>query len=354
MRSSLMLLSVLSFSSLSAQTWRVDPKPVISIGTSDLSGSELLKVTSAHRLADGRIVVTNGDPREVRVFGKDGKLLSRFGRPGKGPGEFGYSIALLPTAGDSIVVWDFGNRRRLLFQSDGKLVKETSDPAGTSAAGQLTVFRRTLVRFGSRGQNACLLQAIAALPRVNDPVLREVFADEAGRVWSRSGSGATWALHTEAGQSLGTVTLPAGMELFQAGKDFVLGRTTDDDGFDHVRLLRATLPPAPSTRQGCVTPPPDTTMASKIVAAATKTDMCNAITASEAYFADHATYPASFEAMKEVGYQMSKAAYEGDLVVLRSSATGYRYAIFHRKSTYMCLVDVGGGGWMDGVLMCGF
>lgn len=354
MRSVLALLLLVPCSSLSAQTWRVDPKPVTSIGASDMSGSELLKVSSALRLADGRIVVTNGDPREVRVFSKDGKLLSRFGRPGKGPGEFGYAIALLPTAGDSIVVWDFGNRRRLVYQPDGKLVKEISDPAGASAAGQVTIFRRTLARFGSRGNNACLLQAIDALPPVRGAVLREVFADEAGRVWSRDGGGAAWALHTMAGRSLGTVTLPVGMELFQAGKDFVLGRTADQDGFDHVQLLRATLPPASSARQPCVTPPPDTTMAAKVAAAATKTDMRNALTAFEAYFANHATYPSTFDALKDTGYRMSGAAYEGDFVVLRSSATGYRFAIFHRKSTYMCLVEVGGGGWMDGVLMCGW
>jgi hypothetical protein len=318
-----------------------------------MSGSELLKVSSAHRLSDGRIVVTNGDPREVRVFGQSGKLQSRFGRAGKGPGEFGYAIALLPAGGDSILVWDFGNRRKLLYQPDGKLIKETSDPAGVSAAAQVSIFQRTRVRLGSRGDNACIRLAIAAMPPIGGPTLREAFADEAGRIWSRAGEGATWALYTVAGRSLGTVTLPARIELFQAGKDFILGRTTDDDGFDHVLLLRATLPSAPNGNPACTMPPLDTTMAAKIAGAATKTDMRNAMTAAEMYFAQHATYPATFDALKETRYQMSKAAYDGDFVVLHANANGYAFAIFHRKSSYMCLVEVGGGGWMDGVLMCG-
>lgn len=286
MRSSLILLSVMSFSSLSAQAWRVDPKPVTSIGTADMSGSELLKVSSARRLADGRIVVTNGEPREVRVFGKDGVFLTRFGRTGKGPGEFGYSIDLLPTSGDSILLWDPGNRRTLLYQADGMLLKEATDPAGTSSS-QMGLFRRTLARMRPREENSCVKQAIAALPVPPIGTIREMFVDEAGRIWSRENGGTSWAIHTVDGRSLGGVRLPVGMELFQAGKDFVLGRTTDNDGFDHVQLLHAVLPSAPPTSRPCITPPQDTVPVSAIIVAATKTDMRNGMTVFEAYHSKH-------------------------------------------------------------------
>ncbi len=354
MPSSLVLLSVLWFSPLSAQAWRVDPKPVTSIGTSDMSGSELLKVTSAHRLSDGRIVVTNGDPREVRIFNRDGKLLSRFGRSGQGPGEFGYAIELLPTAGDSILVWDLGNRRRVLYRPDGTVLEQFVDPAGSAVMGPVGLFRRTLARMRPREENSCVKQAIAALPVPPIGTIRELFADDAGRIWTRENGGASWGVHGVDGRPLGAVMLPVGMELFQAGKDFVLGRTTDNDGFDHVLLLRATLPSAPPGRRLCVTPPQDTMPVSKIVAAATKTDMRNAMVAFEAYYSDHGKYPTSVADLK--GFRMSEPD-DGVFVVSRVGAGGYVFGIFNRKTLYMCLVGVGDGipaGWPNGVLMCGW
>jgi hypothetical protein len=354
MRNRLILISLVSFSPLPAQTWRVDPKPVTSIGASDMSGSELLKVSSAHRLADGRIAVTNGDPREVRIFSKDGKLLSRFGRSGQGPGEFGYAIELLPTGGDSILVWDLGNRRRVLYGPDGTVLTQFVDPAGTAAMGPVGLFRRTLARMRPREENSCVKQAIAALPLPPIGTIRELFTDDAGRIWTREGWKAEWAVHTVAGRSLGVVVLPQGMELFQAGKDFVLGRITDEDGFEHVRLFRATLPSAPSAHRPCITPPQDTVPVSRIVAAATKTDMRNAMTAFEAYYSEHGKYPTSVDDLK--GFRMSEPD-DGVFAVSRVGAGGYVFGIFNRKTTYMCLVGVGDGipeGWPNGVLQCGW
>lgn len=353
MRSSLLLLSALSFSPLSAQTLRVDPKPVTSIGSSDMSGSELLKVTSARRLPDGRIVVTNGEPREVRVFGKDGKLLSRFGKAGQGPGEFGYAIDLVQTRGDSIVIWDRGNRRTLTYQADGKLLSEVADPTGQGVVGQMAVVRRTLARTRPNGDNACVMQAIAALPPSPPRTIRELFLDEAGRAWARENGKGAWALTTIDGRPLGTIALPAGLEVFQAGKDFVLGRTIDEDGFDHLVVLHVTLPTVPGQQKGCATPAPTANPLSEATVSAIKMDMRNLLSVFEFVHRKNKAYPTSLEALNF----KTSPDHDGEIVIGPGAAGYFTVAIFDRKTTYACVVAMGTGipaGWQNGYIMCGW
>jgi hypothetical protein len=355
MRTPLILLMLVSTGPLSAQSWRVDPKPITAIGSADLSGSELLKVTSARRLSDGRILVTTGDPREVRVFGKDGKLLSRFGRGGEGPGEFGYEIDLIPTASDSILVWDIAKRRVMVFQADGTLLKESVVPSGTSAQIPIGIYRRTLARIRPRDDNSCVQQAIAALPQAPPTQIRELFADGSWRIWTRDNGGAVWSLHTVTGRPLGAITLPTGFELLEAGRDFVLGRTTDADGFDHLAVYHATLPPAQPLQQKCVTPARDTMPVSKLVGAAMRTDMRNAVAAFEGYHSKNGRYPTSIDEIK--GQYTMSTPYEGSFVVTRVGAGSFSFAIFDKKTTMMCVIAVGDGipaGWPNGNLMCGW
>ncbi len=356
MRPVLTMLLMCTASAISAQTWRMDAKPLVEIGSSDMSGSELLKVSSGRRLPDGRIVVTNGDPREVRVFAKDGKLLAQFGKAGAGPGEFSYAITLLPAGGDSILVWDVGHRRRLLYRADGTLLNEVTDPTATGIATPMALVRRTLARTRPHDANSCVLQAIAAIPPVPPASIRELFIDEVGRVWTRDNGALSWALHTVAGKSLGTIILPRGLEILQAGKDFVLGRTTDDDGFDHVQLLHASLPALPATRSRCVAPAQDTLPVSKVAAAALKTDMRNGMTAFEAYHAKHGVYPSSLAQLDELHYKMSEPT-DADFVITMAGAGSFVFGLFDRKSTYACVVAVGDGiptGWINGTLTCGW
>ena len=58
-------------------------------------------------------------------------------------------------------------------------------------------------------------------------------------LWVRSehpfaGEPSTWTVLTREGAALGTVRLPAGMRLLQAGADFVVGLTKDEDDVEHV------------------------------------------------------------------------------------------------------------------------
>ena len=68
--------------------WLVDTQPAVVVGDGRSPDHELNRVRAAVRLADGRIVVANGRPLELRIFDSSGVFLGRTGREGAGPGEF--------------------------------------------------------------------------------------------------------------------------------------------------------------------------------------------------------------------------------------------------------------------------
>lgn len=68
---------------------------------------------------DGRIVVSDAQAHEVRIFSPEGQLLRQFGGEGDGPGEFRGPDHLRVT-GDRIVVRDNNAHRFSVFTSDGE------------------------------------------------------------------------------------------------------------------------------------------------------------------------------------------------------------------------------------------
>jgi hypothetical protein len=77
---------------------------------------------------DGLLIVLEQQAREIRVYGRDGRLVRRFGRSGSGPGEF-RSPGAMGSSGDTIWVYDYANARLTLFRTDGTLL-ETVPGAG--------------------------------------------------------------------------------------------------------------------------------------------------------------------------------------------------------------------------------
>ena len=100
----------------SAPVWTVSATPVTAIGMVDgPADQELASVSGARRLRDGRVVIANGKPLELRIYDAHGTLLRRIGRTGDGPGEFRGRLDLLPAGGDSLLVYDQGSQRLSLF-----------------------------------------------------------------------------------------------------------------------------------------------------------------------------------------------------------------------------------------------
>ncbi len=65
---------------------------------------ELLRPTDVTIADDGSVLVAEGTPAHVKVFGPDGRFRRRIGREGEGPGEF--RVAFITTRGDSLYVQD--------------------------------------------------------------------------------------------------------------------------------------------------------------------------------------------------------------------------------------------------------
>lgn len=104
--------------------WNLSQAPLLDVG--DSGGPPLYSITSAKRLSDGRIVVASAGTKELQIYSPDGRLLSRVGRAGEGPGEFQtpYWVGVLP--GDSIAVWDLGLSRLSLFTPAGEFTRSVS------------------------------------------------------------------------------------------------------------------------------------------------------------------------------------------------------------------------------------
>lgn len=95
-------------------------EPLLSIGTVEGDeASQLHRVQDGVRLPDGRLAILNAGTYEVRIYGPDGTLDTRFGRQGEGPGEFGFPAQLTLLPPDTLAVFDLRSWEVLLFRDDG-------------------------------------------------------------------------------------------------------------------------------------------------------------------------------------------------------------------------------------------
>jgi len=106
-------------------------------------------------------------------------------------------------------------------------------------------YKRTLVTIGAEGdarlraQNAELLEK-APYPREMPP-FTAISADADGNLWlqppmTASAETLPWMVFAPDGRARGTVDLPAGLNVHDIGRDWVLGTVLDDDQVEHVRL----------------------------------------------------------------------------------------------------------------------
>jgi len=100
--------------------WVLEETPDLVIGGEDQAGRQFYSIRGVVQLPDGGIVLLDGSSRELRFFDGNGQLRHRFGRKGKGPGEF-QAPYLVPTPGsDSLLVFDGALRRFHWISNDGE------------------------------------------------------------------------------------------------------------------------------------------------------------------------------------------------------------------------------------------
>jgi hypothetical protein len=109
-------------------SWRLQQTPVIHIRGDASDGRYFLyRVTAAHRLANGSIVVGNSGTRQLLWFDSTGAFVRSIGGAGEGPGEFNNISDIFRCRGDTLIVSE--GRRLSFIDPDGEFVR-TAPVAG--------------------------------------------------------------------------------------------------------------------------------------------------------------------------------------------------------------------------------
>ena len=84
--------------------------------------AEFGAVADIAALGDGRFAVLDRVDKSITVFDSSGQVTRKFGREGKGPGEFNYPWAIT-AVGDRIVVWQWApNQTFITFDTGGNVL----------------------------------------------------------------------------------------------------------------------------------------------------------------------------------------------------------------------------------------
>jgi hypothetical protein len=332
--------------------WIVGAKPLTAIGTAEGSADqELANVSGAHRMVDGRVVIANGKPLELRIYNARGVLLSRVGRKGGGPGEFQGRLDLLPAGGDSLLIFDQGSQRTLLFGIDGKLLREWPPTTTGSFRGQVILYRQSFSR-PDPSLSGCLRQALAALPPVAIPAFREVHVDGAGHYLVRLDRATKWTAYSSNGTPVGTFQLPAKFEVYEFGRNYVVGKALLEDDIEQVQVLGVGIPPASRAREACSGRTDSFPDANSARAAEFRTALRAAMTAGEMAYSNYATYVSSIDSLPNLKDKLPAGS---AFRVLRATNRGWAAAIYDRRSTLVCIfaeADAALLGWADGRIKC--
>ena len=92
--------------------FRLTSEPRLRLGRQDGPPQlQMFRVPDALELDDGSVVVVSQVEPLVRIFAPDGELRAFFGSLGEGPREFGLPQRVWKAGADSLVVYDWRNRR---------------------------------------------------------------------------------------------------------------------------------------------------------------------------------------------------------------------------------------------------
>lgn len=104
--------------------WRLSDEPTLDIGILEGDAAyEFFRIAGARRLTDGRVVVADAGAFEIRYYDSSGNHLLSTGREGGGPGEFAGILSMTSTPEDTLLVYDWRNRRISYFDPSGALAR---------------------------------------------------------------------------------------------------------------------------------------------------------------------------------------------------------------------------------------
>ncbi len=316
-------------------------------GAAEDPAAEMLAVQDVVRARDGSFVVVNGKPLEVRRYDSRGRLLSRFGRSGSGPGEFRYSASLDPWPGDSILTFSMGSRRWMLFGLDGALIREWPQGDQVPLAPMVRLFGSAFVRT-EVGQDAdCVAASLRRLAPPRDTALQEAMVDASRRIWLRIPGEPVWRVYTSTGQPVARVAEPRRFAIHQVDGGDLIGVRIDEDDFPHVVVVRPVLPAAPRAAGKCAPTAP--TVIPR--AADLKTEIRNLMTAQEAFYSRNRRYAGTIDEFGAMYRQQPGL----EARILTGGDRGFSMMVRAVAEQSRCMSSVGEGlpGWPDGYIGCG-
>ena len=273
--------------------WQIGETPAVSIGAEEGDPGEMLfGVRDATRLADGRIVVANAGTSDVRVFAADGAYLETWGRRGEGPGEFSrYTPETVSRwRGDSVAADNMFQGRLEIFDSRGghgrtvTLAEGYHSVLGFLPDGMVLVKPSPVLTGGlfdsgeplvRRDEDFGLLDPggelrvslglhpgqewyVSTTPPATGahPLGRSTVATIWGdlvvvaptdryelRAYGSDGTlvriirrDHVWAVFDADGRVQGFVETPPGLDVFEIGEDYILGRVMDEFDVERVQL----------------------------------------------------------------------------------------------------------------------
>jgi hypothetical protein len=341
--------------------WQVDSAPLVVIGREEGEAPyELGVANSAVRLADGRIVVANSGTSELRFFDSTGRALESRGREGDGPGEYRGIMAVYPRSGDSLVVYANGQQRFSVLDDSGTYqgtMDLASSPATPFPWDDWLVASTWVRGVRDRALRPCVEAVLAGVVPADSAPVRRAVVDDQHAIWMQPAVSpslrARWTVYPLAGGRPVIVSLPAGVELYQAGADFVLGRRLSEEGVEQIVMYRLAgrKPGAPAAcHQRATAVPAPAVSAAPEQSEAMKAELRNLIVSQEMYFAMHGTYAG------EVDSTGWKSQAGNRVYLLRADRAGW-FGLMKGPGADapVCLAGVGRvlpPGWDDGAARC--
>lgn len=99
--------------------WQVDSVPDLVIGAGRTPEDQLFRVSGVWRLPGNGVAVVNAGSQELRLYDQEGRLRTRVGGRGRGPGEFEEPVLVPAATTDSLYIWDTALRRLQALAPDG-------------------------------------------------------------------------------------------------------------------------------------------------------------------------------------------------------------------------------------------
>lgn len=103
--------------------WHLGDAPLLDLGRLDgPEETQFFQVSSGTRLSDGSFVLGSFGSHDLRRFSAAGDHMWTVGREGEGPGEFSGLMRVVAGPGDTLLTYDFRQRRISRFAPNGSLV----------------------------------------------------------------------------------------------------------------------------------------------------------------------------------------------------------------------------------------